>query len=261
VVIPEPPSARRAAIAADEAGESARGEDAARRGGTSSDAPVELDRFVRMLAHELQNPLSAVTMLLSVLRRAPGLEEPFREHVDRGLEASSRMRRLIRGAVEFAVVGLRRRGFAEVDCGEVLRAAVAGLGGAGAGVRIERRGMPTVRGDRVELERLFRHLIDNGIRYSGTATPSVEITCDREGDVCRFRVVDQGVGIEPAEHERVFEPLQRLHGHDAVAGSGFGLALCKRVVESHGGRIGLESEPGRGTVVWFTLPVAAPPTA
>ncbi len=116
--------------------------------------------------------------------------------------------------------------------------------------------LPRVHGDGGQLRQVFQNLLSNAIEYSGEEPPRVYISAAREGAKWRISIQDEGIGIDPTDTDRVFEVFQRLHSHEEHAGTGIGLALCKRIVERHGGEIWVESEPDEGTTFLFTLPAA-----
>ncbi|WP_320443084.1 sensor histidine kinase [Halosolutus halophilus] len=121
---------------------------------------------------------------------------------------------------------------------------------------VDTEALPRVEGDRNQLRQLFQNLLSNAIEYSGDEPPRVHVTAERNGSNCTVSVADEGIGIDPADSDRVFEVFRRLHGREEYEGTGIGLALCKRIVERHGGEIWVDSEPGEGSTFSFTLPAA-----
>jgi signal transduction histidine kinase len=114
--------------------------------------------------------------------------------------------------------------------------------------------MPKVMADRTQLTQLWQNLVGNAIKFCSTGAPRVRVEVRREGPMWRFAVIDNGIGIAPEYRERVFGIFQRLHGQRDFEGTGIGLAICKRIVQRHGGQIGVDAAPGGGSEFWFTLP-------
>jgi two-component system, chemotaxis family, sensor kinase Cph1 len=131
------------------------------------------------------------------------------------------------------------------------------LGGAAAesGAVVTHRGLPTVVGQASQLGQVFQNLIANAIKFHGQAAPQVVVSAGRDDHEWLFSVQDNGIGIEPACTERIFAPFQRLNAREEYSGTGMGLALCKKIIEQHGGRIWAEAKPSQGTRILFTLPV------
>jgi light-regulated signal transduction histidine kinase (bacteriophytochrome) len=117
--------------------------------------------------------------------------------------------------------------------------------------------LPTVQGDAGQLRQVFQNLLENAIEYSGDDPPAIHITAERQHDEWRISVSDDGIGIEPDQTDKIFEVFQRLHGQEEYTGAVIGLAICRRIVERHGGEIRVDSEPGAGTTFSFTLPGAS----
>ena len=114
--------------------------------------------------------------------------------------------------------------------------------------------MPTVRADPSQLAQLFQNLLGNALKFRGEAPPKVRVDACRDGDCWRFSVSDNGIGIDSKFREQIFDVFRRLHTHQQYGGTGIGLAICKKIVDRHGGRIWVESEPGQGATFHFTLP-------
>ncbi|MFD1730996.1 ATP-binding protein [Deinococcus malanensis] len=115
--------------------------------------------------------------------------------------------------------------------------------------------LPAITGDAPQLAQLFQNLISNALKFQRPGVPpEVRVTAISEGEWWRFRIHDNGIGIEPQYSDRIFVMFQRLHGREVYEGTGLGLAICRKIVEAHGGSIGVESIPGKGSTFWFTLP-------
>jgi signal transduction histidine kinase len=139
----------------------------------------------------------------------------------------------------------------------MLRSALDALAGPieEAGAEVTADPLPVVCVDRTGVCRVFQNLIGNAVKFAAPdRPPAVHVSAEPDGTMWRFRVRDNGIGMDPADAERIFQPFQRLHGEEAYPGTGIGLAICKKIVERHGGRIWVESTPGQGSTVLFTLP-------
>lgn len=233
--------------------------DATRRELERSNA--DLERFAYAASHDLQEPLRTVIGFSDLLERRAGaaLDDQARHYLDAIREGGARMKALISDLLEFSRVGQGPDEPRPVAMDEVLGEVLAALQGlvAETGAVVERSLLPVVLGRRTDLARLLQNLIHNAIKFRAEGRPPVvQVSCERRGPEWRFTVRDNGVGFDPALRDRVFEPFRRLDR--SRPGTGLGLALCRRVVEQHGGRIEVESEPGRGSVFHFAIPVYDP---
>jgi signal transduction histidine kinase len=218
----------------------------------------ELERFACTVAHDLQAPLTNLTLCLSRLGelQAGSPDTGAQRMLRRGLEQTDRLRLLIRELLEFSRLDGPRQPFGAVDCAALMAEVLSTLSAliAEHGAQVQCGALPAVQGHRVQLLQVFQNLVANAIVYRRDAPPVVDVGARREREEWVFSVRDNGVGIEPELQQAVFEPLRRLHGYHEVPGSGLGLAICKKVVEYHGGRIWVESQPNAGSVFSFTLP-------
>ncbi|WP_254767414.1 PAS domain-containing sensor histidine kinase [Salinilacihabitans rarus] len=218
-----------------------------------------LEQFAYAASHDLQEPLRMVSSYLQLLDRRYGdeLDADGREFLGYAVDGADRMREMIDGLLEYSRVKTRSDPFEPVDLDVVLDEALSNLEVriAESGAEITADDLPTVEGDADQLRRLFQNLVDNAIEYSD-GTPRVHVGSERAGAEWVVSVRDEGVGIAPDEQERIFEVFQRLHGRDEHPGTGIGLALCRRIVERHGGEIRVDSDPGEGSTFSFTLPAA-----
>jgi hypothetical protein len=226
----------------------------------------DLEQFAYVASHDLQEPLRKVSSFCQLLQRryAGKLDERADQYIAFAVDGAQRMQRLINDLLSFSRVGRTKEGFATVDLGAVAAAAAAQLESvreyASGEVVIDE--LPTVSGDPGLLQVLLANLIGNGLKFRREGVPPViRVEAKREGDMWAVTVTDNGIGIEPEYGEKVFVIFQRLHGRDAYPGTGIGLALAKKIVEFHGGRIGLVSHDGPGTIIRFTLPVLSEETA
>ena len=223
---------------------------------------AELERFAYVASHDLQEPLrmvSSYTQLLS--RRYKGkLDSNADEFIAYAVDGASRMQKLINDLLALSRVGTQAQPSEPVDTGVTLRRVLSDLKGTieAAEATVDSPGqMPTVLADGTQIGQLFQNLIGNALKFRGPQPPRVEITVEpAEGNFWRFSFRDNGIGIEPQYFERIFVIFQRLHGKENYPGTGIGLAICKKIVERHGGHLRVESEPGQGANFLFTLPAA-----
>jgi len=229
---------------------------------TSSDlaqSNTDLQQFAYVASHDLTEPLRMVTSFLQLLRdRCQGkLDKDSEEFIDFALDGTKRMKALITDLLAYSRVDIRRRDFEPTSCEQVFNAAIGNLKVAieETAAAVTHEPLPTVRGDLVQLIQVFQNLIGNAIKFHGQAPPSIHVAAHQQAGEWLFSVRDNGIGIEPKYFARIFEIFQRLHTRHEYAGTGMGLAICKRIIERHGGRIWLESALGKGSAFFFTLPV------
>jgi len=233
-------------------------EELSRRAEELARSNAELEQFAYVASHDLQEPLRMVSYYTQLLaRRYQGrLDEDADTFIAFAVEGASHMQQLINDLLDFSRVGTKGKEFHPVAAKAAVERALLNLGAtlAEAGAEVAVGELPSVRGHDAELMRLFQNLIGNAVKFRGEAPPRVEISAQREGDDWHFLVSDNGIGIDERYWERIFVIFQRLHPRGDHAGTGIGLALCRRIVERHGGRIWVESTPGKGTTFHFTLP-------
>lgn len=222
----------------------------------------ELEQFAYVASHDLQEPLRMVASYTQLLeeRYRDGLDEDAREFIRFAVDGANRMQGLIRDLLLYSRITTRGRPLEPVDARQALDDALANLRRAveECGAAVTDGSLPTILGDRTQLASLFQNLIGNALKFrrEGVA-PRIGVAARADGAFYEFTVQDNGIGIEQKHFERIFTIFQRLHGREQYPGTGIGLALCKRIVERHGGRIWLESTPGAGTVFHFTLRAAS----
>ena len=222
---------------------------------------AELQQFAYVASHDLQEPLRMVSIYTQLLakRYGPKLDGSALEFIDFAVAGVKRMRLLIRDLLEYSRVGTRGQFLTMTDCNAVLDLTLNNLDAVieESHARITRGPLPAIMADDVQLGQLFQNLISNAIKYRDSKPPEIHVGCKQEESHWLFWVRDNGIGIDPQYGERIFIIFQRLHGKGEYPGSGIGLAICKKIVERHGGKIWVESEPGKGSTFYFTLPATA----
>lgn len=222
----------------------------------------DLEQFAYVASHDLQEPLRTVSSFVGIIadRFKGELDEETELHMKIVVEGARRMRQMIDDLLHYSKVGTKEKRFLRINCEEVLQTATENLKMAieEIGVEIVKTPLPQIIGDMAQLISLFQNLLGNAIKFHGTEKPRIRVSATKvEGSVFwRFAVQDNGLGIEPKFHEKIFVLFQRLHGRQDYPGTGIGLSVCKKIVERHGGRIWVESEPGKGTTFFFTLSAA-----
>jgi PAS domain S-box-containing protein len=218
----------------------------------------ELEQFANIASHDLQEPLRMVvsyTQLLS--RRYKGkLDADADEFIAYAVDGASRMQRLIQDLVAYSRVGSKAGNLRHISSEDALRQALQNLRGViqDSGALVTHEPLPAVMADEIQLIQLFQNLVGNAIKYQNPGIPRVQISAIRNGGKkWTFSVQDNGLGIEPKYFERIFGMFQRLHKREEFAGTGIGLAICKKIVERHGGRISVESQLGEGATFRFAL--------
>ena len=219
---------------------------------------AELEQFAYVASHDLQEPLRMISSYTQlILRRySDRLDSDAKEFMDFVVDGAMRMKQLIEDLLAYSRVGTHGKEFEPTDCEMVLRKTLANLRAAidNNGAVITHDPLPTVDADDSQLAQLFQNLIGNAIKFRRAAAPSVHISAKDQGEAWLFGVEDNGIGVDPQYFERIFLVFQRLHNRTEYPGTGIGLAICKKVVDRHGGRIWVESKPERGSKFCFTLP-------
>ena len=222
----------------------------------------DLEQFAYAVSHDLQEPLRMVASYLQLLSRryAGRLDSNADDYIAFAVDGAKRMHQMVADLLDYSRVHSLGAEHQPIDAAEALGDALHNLEGAlrDKQARISVGLLPVIAADRGQLVRLFQNLIGNALKYSEEGrVPEVEISAERTGADWLFRIRDNGIGIEEAHFERIFGVFQRLHPHNRYDGTGIGLALCKRIVERHGGRIWVRSQPGDGSAFFFTLPTTA----
>ncbi len=218
----------------------------------------ELQHFAYIASHDLQTPLRGIAAFAQFLQKdyEGRLDEQADDYIRRMVGGVKQMQKLITDLLTYSRVESQAAPFVAVDlnqvCDDVLaleRAAIDNEGG-----QVTRDRLPSVVGDRSQLSQLLQNLIDNAVKYRGNDPPRVHVSAERDGQEWTFAVRDNGIGIDAKFHEQVFEVFRRLHTEKEYPGTGIGLAICRRIVQRHGGQMWLESAPGKGSTFYFTIP-------
>ncbi|WP_231038805.1 ATP-binding protein, partial [Nitratidesulfovibrio oxamicus] len=225
---------------------------------------AELEQFAYIASHDLQEPLRKIASFLDLLakRYVGRLDSDADEFIGFAVDAARRMKDMIEDLLAYSRVSTQGREFEDTDMEKVVNTVLSDLGLLleEAGATVERGPLPMIRADRVQMEQLLRNLLGNAVKYRSETPPNISIGAERAvgdgqpGGAWVFHVRDNGIGMKPEHFERIFRVFQRLHGPGRYPGTGIGLAVCKKIVERHGGTIEVESAPGRGSTFRFVIP-------
>jgi signal transduction histidine kinase len=219
---------------------------------------TDLERFAYVASHDLREPLRMVTSYVQLLekRYSDKLDSDAREFIGFAVDGATRMNEFLDGLLYLSRVSRDPGVHDPIDSDRALKTTLINLKHtiADASAQVTMEPLPSVRINETHLLQLFQNLIGNAIKFQKNGAPKVHVSGTREGDFVRFSVKDNGIGIDPAFSDQVFEVFRRLHTRDHYPGSGIGLAICKRIVEQRGGKIWFDSKPGEGTTFYFTLP-------
>lgn len=218
----------------------------------------ELEQFAYVASHDLREPLRMVTCYVQLLseRYKDRLDQDANVFINFATDGASRMYQLINDLLDYSRVGTRGNPFELVDCEQVFDKSINNLKMVveESGAEVTHDPLPKTVADFSQLEQLFQNLIGNGIKFHREESPRVHVSAMSNANHWVFSVRDNGIGVDPAYKDRIFVIFQRLHASDKYPGTGIGLAICKKIVERHGGSIWVESEPGKGATFFFTLP-------
>jgi PAS domain S-box-containing protein len=223
---------------------------------------TELKQFAYAVSHDLREPLHSLAGFVKLFeKRYKGkLDRKADEFIDYIIDGVKRMDRLIHDLLEYSQVDAKGKDFGPMNCSVALEEAVNNLRSAieESGAELTYGPLPTVIADSSQISRLFQNLISNSIKFRGNEPLKIRISFQEKEDEVIFSVKDNGIGIAPQFFERIFVIFQRLHTTKEYEGTGLGLAICKKIVERHGGQIWVESEQGKGSTFYFTIPVRRP---
>lgn len=221
----------------------------------------ELEQFAYVASHDLQEPLRMVSSYMQLLeaRYKDRLDKDAQEFIGYAVDGAVRMQRLIQDLLAFSRVGTRGKEPEAVDSGAALTDALQNLK---VSIQNEKAiivfdNLPFVMADRNQLSQVFQNLISNAIKFRSRKKPHITVGAQKSDGFVEFKVADNGIGFDPKHSERIFVIFQRLNPREQYEGTGIGLAICKKIVERHGGRIWVESELGKGTSFYFTFPLAS----
>lgn len=221
---------------------------------------TELEQFAYVISHDLQEPLRMVSSYTQLLAKRYGkkLDTDADEFIGYAVDGAKRMQTLLHDLLEYSRVGTRGKPFGLVNCEHVVEQAMANLKIAieECSASVSYDTLPTVMGDEGQLVRLFQNLIGNAIKFRREETPQVYISALRRNNIITFTVKDNGIGIDPQHSQSIFEIFRRLHTREEYPGTGMGLAICKKIVERHGGHISVQSQPGQGSTFYFSVDMA-----
>jgi len=223
----------------------------------------DLQRFAYVASHDLQAPLRMITSYLQLLdsRNRENLDQDSKDYIGYAIDGAESMKSLIRDILDYSRVNTQGKEFLPTDMDLVIGVVMRDLAETmeETYATVSYGPQPTVIADQTQMVQLLENLISNAIKFHGREHPTVEVSAIRKGNVWQFAVKDNGIGLDPKYKARIFEMFQRLHTREEYKGTGIGLAICKRIVERHGGQIWVESELGEGATFYFTIPIRQVP--
>lgn len=229
-----------------------------KRASELAESNAELERFAYVASHDLQEPLRMVKSFLQLIekRYKDKLDQKAHEYIEFAVEGADRMKMLILDLLEYSRVNTSQTEPEEVDLNIILKDLQLTYNNTltESGGKIIANDLPIVKGSKTQILQVFQNLISNAIKYRSNQAPVINITWKDEEAFYQFAVADNGIGIDPKFFNKIFIIFQRLHNREQYSGTGIGLAICKKIIEKHGGKIWVESEAGQGTTFYFTLP-------
>lgn len=218
---------------------------------------IELERFAYIASHDMQEPLRMITSFLQLFKKKyeDQIDETAEQYIHFAVDGAERMKKLIMDLLHYSRVGSNKEDFETIDTTNLLKEVVnvflAHIEETKATITVDQ--LPVIKANKTQLFQLFQNLIGNALKYHGEAPPVIHISGKEEENQFAFSVRDNGIGIKPIFFEKVFVLFQRLHHKNEYSGTGIGLAICKKIIERHNGRIWVESEPGKGSCFYFTI--------
>jgi two-component system, chemotaxis family, sensor kinase Cph1 len=220
---------------------------------------IDLERFAYVSSHDLQEPLRMVTLYSQLLesRYKDSLDSDANDFIEYVVDNAKRMKQLIDDLLDYSRVSSQAKEFENVDLKKVLDIVLSNLSLSIAenNVKITQNALPTVFAEQNQMLQVFQNLILNSIKFKGISSPEIHISAQKGENEWIFSIKDNGIGIEPKHQDQIFEVFKRLHTRDEYPGTGIGLSIVKKIILHHGGRIWLESEPGKGSTFYFTIPI------
>jgi PAS domain S-box-containing protein len=222
-----------------------------------AESNAELERFAFVASHDLQEPLRMITGFMNLLKKqhSAKLDADAQQYIGFAVEGAERMKKMITDLLEYSRVGTTKEEPGPVDL-NILMAEVTNLFSktiSETGATLETGFLPVIKGKKTQLLQLFQNLTSNALKYRSRETPRISISCRKENGFWKFEFRDNGIGIDPKFSEKIFVIFQRLHNKSQYSGTGIGLAICKKIVEQHGGKIWIEPNEGQGTIFCFTV--------
>ena len=218
----------------------------------------DLEQFAYVASHDLQEPLRMVATYAQLLaeKYRGKLDDKADKYIEYAVDGALRMQTLIKDLLQFSRIGRQNREHTSTDCNTVVQQAIKNLEAViqESEAIVDYEPLPTVLADSSELLQMFQNLIGNAIKFRGSEVPFVHVRAQKRGNEWQFAVSDNGIGISPEHAETIFVIFKRLHTRAEYPGNGIGLSICKKIIEQHGGKIWVESEPGHGSTFFFTVP-------